>query len=144
MTGRREVVRNTGLIAACWAALVFELVWTLVAIVSSDHGPSNDIVLGMTGLVGAAGFHRATRMRIEMNDTGLAVHRLFRTEYVAWRDVRAVSVDLGGLHIARPDGRTATASSMARSTWTAWLRRDAPDRWVRRIEARAEAERQMS
>ena len=58
--------------------------------------------------------YRATRMRIEMTDAGVAVHKLLGTERVAWQDVNEVSADYYGLHITRVDGQVVTAASMGR------------------------------
>jgi hypothetical protein len=147
MAGQREVLRNGKLIVACWVAVIVALVGTPIQIATTPHRTVDTYVaLGVIGFGSAAGFCRATRLRIEMSESGLDVYKFFRTVHVPWRDVVGASADYYGLHIRLASGRTVTAASMGRPNWASWLRLKevAPDRWVRRIEARAAAARQAS
>jgi hypothetical protein len=144
VSDRPDVLRNEALVNGCWLGLVVSIVLTpILAATSPDLGAM--IALGVIGVVSALGFYRGTRVRVEMTEKGLDVHKLFGTERVVWHDVSDVSVDYYGLHIKRVDGQVVTAGSMGKPNRAAWLRKEvSADRWANRIEARAAAERRKS
>jgi hypothetical protein len=145
MTGEREVLRNEALVIGCWVGVIAWVVLTpLLMATATDPSLGTSIAIGVLGLVMVTGSYRATRMRIEMTDAGLAVHKLLGTERVAWQDVNEVSADYYGLHITRADGQVVTARSMGTPRAT-WFGREAKaDRWAQRIKSRAAAKRQAS
>jgi hypothetical protein len=118
-----DVLRNEALVNGCWFGLVVSIVLTpILAATSPDLG--SIIAIGAIGVVSAQGFYRGTRMRVEMTEAGLDVHKLFGTERVMWHDVSDVSVDYYGLHIKRVDGQVVTAGSMGKPNCAAWLSYD--------------------
>jgi hypothetical protein len=140
MTGEREVLRREAFAIGCCVGVIAWVVLTPVFIATATN-PSlgSSIAIGVLGLVMVTWSYRATRMRIEMTDAGVAVHKLLGTERVAWQDVNEVSADYYGLHITRVDGQVVTAGSMGRPRAT-WFGKEAKaDRWVRRIKERAAA-----
>ena len=140
MTGEREVLRNEALAVGCWVGVVAWIVLTPVFIATAtDPSLGSSIAIGVLGLVMVTGSYRVSRMRIEMTDAGLAVHKLLGTERVAWQDVNEVSADYYGLHITRADGRVVTAGTMGRPRATRSGKEAKADRWVRRIKERAAA-----
>lgn len=144
MTDDFKVLRSDALVNCCWVAVVAWIVLTpILAFTAPDLGSA--IAIGVIGLVSALGFYRGTRMRVEMTDDGLEVHKLFGTEFVAWQDISDVTVDYGGLHIEQDDGQVVTAGSMGKPNWASWAGKDvAADRRARQIEARAAAKRRAS
>lgn len=86
----------------------------------SDTDLSDHIGTSIYFGIGALGFARASRMRVELSDDGLTVFKLFTTKFVSWSDLASVSADYHGMRLLRTDGVTVTAGSLGKSNWSKW------------------------
>jgi Bacterial PH domain len=115
----RLVLRPRSLVAFCWIAAVGCLaVFGAIALSGPgpDSGPIDYIGTAAFGIIASLVFLRATRVRVELDDRGITVFRVFTTEFLLWSDLADVSADYGGLRLVRNDGHVVTAGSMASRT----------------------------
>ncbi len=77
----------------------------------------------------------ASRMRVELGDTGARIVGYFRSRVVPWAEITGASVDYHGLHFHRQDGTRATAMMLGKPNWAVWLGREvAADRRLAVVE----------
>jgi hypothetical protein len=123
------VLRARSLVAFGWVATAGCIV-AFLALAISGPGPNPDagdrIGTLVLGIALSLGFSRGTRMRVVMNDSGVTVYHLFRTESVPWVDLADADVDYGGLRLIRTDGQVLTARSMGKPNWATWMGRTVP------------------
>jgi hypothetical protein len=123
---RRIVLRSRVLIAFCWGAAVgFFALFTATALSGPgpEPGPIDYIGTFVFGCLISLGFLRATRLRVEIEDRGITVFHLMRTQSVSWSELGSVSVDYHGLRLARTDGSVVTVGHLGKPNWAIWLRR---------------------
>jgi Bacterial PH domain len=130
----RTVLRAWFVVALCWVGAIGSLV-AFGAIAISGPGPNPGPIDYLTtiafGVISSLLFLRATRMRVEVDDHGVTVCRIFTTVSIPWDELADVSVDYGGLRLMRSDGTVVTAGSMGKPSWASWFHRgDAADERV--------------
>lgn len=77
----------------------------------------------------------ASRMRVELGDTGARIVGYFRSRVVPWAEITGASVDYHGLHFHRQDGTRVTAMMLGKPNWAVWLGREvAADRRLAVVE----------
>ena len=117
------VLRSHGIYVLNWLG-VAGLIVGFAAVAVSGPGPNPGLVdyvgVAVFGAVVALLFLRATRMRVELADSGVTVYRLLTTQQVAWEDISDVRVDYFGLHIVCRSGVVVSAGSMGKSNWSTW------------------------
>lgn len=107
--------RSSGQTVVCVAmAILWPLVLCTLSINAFDEPPLA-AALGFGGILGAALYSRAARMRLDVDDEGLTVLGFVRTRFVPWDQVVGVVAGYEGLRILVPEGRGPILHSISRT-----------------------------
>jgi hypothetical protein len=137
-----ETFRSPWLFGFGWVCSVGVLLMFGVTAISGPgpHPGAIDYVgTWLMGVVLAAALAWGTRMRIEVDATGITAVNYFSTKRVPWTEYAGAAANYNGLWIRRRNGQPVRARGIARPNWAKWLHRETRcDRVLARLEALAQ------